>query len=59
MIWGCYKRLKQRMERTKIDMCNPDDVEYWTNELGVSKERLQRAIDEAGNSELAVRRHIG
>lgn len=59
MIWGWYKWLKKRMERSSIDMRNPYDVEYWTNELDVSRERLQRAIDEVGNSELAVRRNIG
>ena len=59
MIWGFYKRLKEKAERTKIDMRDPEDVEYWTKELGVSKERLQCAVDAVGNSELAVRKYIG
>jgi len=40
-------------------MRDPEDVEYWRKERGVSKERLQRPVDAVGNSSLAVRRHIG
>jgi 3-oxoacyl-[acyl-carrier-protein] synthase III len=35
------------------------EVKYWTKELGVSKEQLQRAVDKVGNSAAAVRREIG
>jgi len=33
-------------------------VRYWTQALGVTKERLQEAVDTVGNSADKVREHL-
>ena len=35
------------------------EVEYWTKELGVSKEELKEAVRAVGSSAAAVREHLG
>lgn len=35
------------------------EVAYWTKELGVSKEKLQEAVDKVGNSAAKVREYLG
>jgi 3-oxoacyl-[acyl-carrier-protein] synthase III len=45
-------------DRSKIHMHDPQQVKCWTHELGVSKERLQMAIDKVGNSAAAVRKEL-
>ncbi|HYK49659.1 MAG TPA: DUF3606 domain-containing protein [Terriglobales bacterium] len=50
---------KDHRDRSKINMHEDFEVKYWTKELGVSKEQLQRAVDKVGNSAAAVRREIG
>jgi len=35
------------------------EVDFWTNELGVSKDELQKGINKVGNSTAAVRRELG
>jgi hypothetical protein len=37
-------------DRSKINMHEDYEVKYWTKELGVSKEQLQKAVDKVGNS---------
>ena len=34
------------------------EVEYWTRELGVSKEKLKEAVAAAGTSVSAVRKYL-
>ena len=50
---------RHQPDRSKINMHEDFEVKYWTKELGVSKEQLQRAVDKVGNSAAAVRREIG
>jgi len=50
---------KDQRDRSKINMHEDFEVKYWTKELGVSKEQLQRAVDKVRNSAAAVRREIG
>jgi hypothetical protein len=45
-------------DRTRINMHEKWEVQYWTKELGVSEEELAKAVKEAGNSADAVRQHI-
>ena len=45
-------------DRSKINMHEDHEVKYWTKELGVSKERLQKAVDKVGNSAAAVRKEL-
>ncbi len=46
-------------DRSKINMDEDYEVKYWTKELGVSKDELQRAVDKVGNSAAAVRKELG
>jgi hypothetical protein len=45
-------------DRSRINMHEKWEVQYWTKELGVSEEELAKAVEEAGNSAEAVRQHI-
>jgi hypothetical protein len=49
---------KGSQDRSKINMHEDHEVRYWTKELGVSKERLQKAVDKVGNSAAAVRQEL-
>jgi hypothetical protein len=44
-------------DRSKINM--DYELKYWTKQLGVSKEELQKAVDKVGNSAAAVRKELG
>ena len=46
-------------DRRKINMNEAWEVDFWTNELGVSKDELQKVINKVGNSTAAVRRELG
>jgi hypothetical protein len=48
---------KGPQDRSKI-MHEDYEVKYWTKELGVSKEKLQKAVDKVGNSAAAVRKEL-
>ena len=50
---------KGTADRSKINMPEVWEVEYWTRELGVSKAELQRVVDKVGNSAAAVRKELG
>jgi hypothetical protein len=52
-------RKKSAADRSKINMHEPWELDYWTKELGVSKEQLQKAVDKVGNSAAAVRKELG
>jgi 3-oxoacyl-[acyl-carrier-protein] synthase III len=49
---------KGSQDRSKINMHEDHEVTYWTKELGVSKEKLQKAVDKVGNSATAVRKEL-
>jgi 3-oxoacyl-[acyl-carrier-protein] synthase III len=49
---------KGPQDRSKINMHEDYEVKYWTKELGVSKEKLQKAVDKVGNSAAAVRKDL-
>ena len=44
--------------RSKVDMHADHEVRYWTHALGVTKERLQEAVDKVGNSAPAVGKEL-
>lgn len=52
--------LKNRgpQDRSRISMKEEHEVRYWTDALGVSRERLQQAVDKVGNSADAVRKEL-
>ena len=45
-------------DRNRIAMSEDHEVRYWTKALGVSKERLQQAVDAVGSSVAKVRQHL-
>jgi ribonuclease PH len=45
-------------DRSRISLSEKWEVQYWTKELGVSKEELEQAVKTAGNSVNAVRQHL-
>ncbi|MDY0964745.1 MULTISPECIES: DUF3606 domain-containing protein [Massilia] len=48
-----------QQDRSRINMHEEHEVRYWTEALGVTREELQRAIDQVGVSASAVREHLG
>ena len=46
-------------DRARINMGEDYEVRYWTQKWGVSKERLQQAVDKVGASVKAVARELG
>lgn len=45
-------------DRARINLNEPHEVAYWTKELGVTKERLQQLVKDAGPSAKAVREKL-
>ena len=45
-------------DRTRINMAEKHEVQYWTKKLGVSKEQLAAAIEKMGNTSAAVGREL-
>lgn len=45
-------------DRSKINMHEPDEVKYWTHQLGVSQDQLKKVIEKVGNSAAAVRKEL-
>jgi len=50
---------REQPDRSKINMHRSHEVKYWTHQLGVSRERLQQAVDKVGNSAATVRKELG
>jgi 3-oxoacyl-[acyl-carrier-protein] synthase III len=51
-------RQRDQRDRSKINMHEDFEVKYWTKELGVSRDELQKAVDKVGNSAAAVRKQL-
>jgi hypothetical protein len=49
---------KGQQDRSRINMQEAHEVRYWTQELGVTKEQLQKLVDKVGNSAAAVRKEL-
>jgi len=45
-------------DRDRINIHENYEVEYWTKTLGISAEELRKAVEAAGTSADAVRKHI-
>lgn len=45
-------------DRSRIAMGEEHEVRYWTGALDVTREELQRAVDQVGNSADAVREFL-
>jgi hypothetical protein len=49
---------KVQPDRSKINLSEPHEVQFWLKHLKVSKEDLETAIDKVGNSAAAVRKEL-
>ena len=49
---------REQPDRSKINMHEAWEVKHWTHALGVSREKLQQAVDKVGNSAAAVRTEL-
>jgi hypothetical protein len=49
---------RDQQDRSRINMSEDWEVQYWTRELGVTREELARAVRVAGNSVAAVRQQL-
>jgi hypothetical protein len=47
-----------QQDRSRINLHEKWEVQYWTKELGVTQEELERAVESAGNSVSAVREQL-
>ncbi len=52
------KTLRGPRDASRIALGEDYEVEYWTNALGVSKDKLREAVNAVGNSAAAVRAHL-
>ena len=50
--------LRSPQDRTRVAMGQEHEVRYWTERFGVSREDLQRAVDEVGNTAAAIERRL-
>lgn len=46
-------------DRSKINVHEPWELEYWTKALGVSADALRKAVTAVGPGAAAVRKHLG
>jgi len=46
-------------DRSRINLGEDYEVDYWSKALGVSKERLVEVVKKVGDSVQAVRRELG
>lgn len=46
-------------DRSRINLSEDYEVEYWSKSLGVSKERLIEVVKKVGDSVQAVRSELG
>ncbi len=46
-------------DRLRINVHEEHEVRYWTEELGISREELERAVKSAGVMAADVRKHLG
>jgi hypothetical protein len=52
------KTQRSPQDAARVAMGEDYEVRYWTNRFGVSRERLQQAVDAVGNSADAVEQHL-
>jgi len=45
-------------DRSRINVHEEWEVRHWTEALGVSREELERAVQQVGTSAEAVRQHL-
>ena len=51
-------KIARPKDYSKVDVNDPNEMVYWTKELGVSKELIIETVKQVGTATAAVRRHI-
>jgi hypothetical protein len=46
-------------DRSRININQPHELQYWTRALGVSEDELKKAVQAVGTQADAVKRHLG
>jgi hypothetical protein len=46
-------------DRSRINIHEPYEVEYWKQKFGVTKEQLEQAVQKVGPSVESVRKELG
>lgn len=46
-------------DRSRISLSEDYEVQYWTKEFGVSRERLEQLVAQHGNSTAKIREALG
>jgi hypothetical protein len=52
------KTLRAPQDSSRVAMGEDYEVAYWTDKFGVSRERLQQAVDAVGNGADAVEEYL-
>lgn len=48
-----------QQDRIRVNMHEEHEVRYWTQELGVSRDELAKAVKDVGVMAADVRKHLG
>lgn len=51
--------LRRPQDASRISMSEDYEVRYWTEKFGVSRDQLERAVNEVGNSADRVAEYLG
>lgn len=52
------KNQRGPQDSSRVAMGEDYEVEYWTGKFGVSRDKLQEAVDKVGNSVTAVTQYL-
>lgn len=52
------KTLRAPQDSSRVAMGEDYEVAYWTDKFGVSRDRLQEAVDAVGNSADAIKEYL-
>ena len=52
------RRIPRAQQRSRINLGEPSEIEYWAKSLGVTKERLVEAVKKVGDDIQAVRSEV-
>lgn len=52
------KNVRGPQDSSRIAMNEDYEVTYWTDKFGITREKLQQAVNAVGNSASAVEQHL-
>ncbi|KAA0129528.1 DUF3606 domain-containing protein [Chryseobacterium sp. SN22] len=50
---------RRPQDASKVNVHEDWELEYWSKELGISKEKIREAVKAVGTSAAAVKRYLG